>query len=115
MATGFQPAGALEPPSSNSVRPVPTTDDPIGAVGEDDEDATDLFLPDGLGDGGASASESLSRDLRRHSEANDDAQEEYRTPRAAPTPTDPTATEIEEHRLSGHAKFRPWFPHCVKG
>ena len=38
-----------------------------------------------------------------------------REPRKAPSPSDPTADEVEAHKLSGHACFRSWCRHCVRG
>jgi hypothetical protein len=31
------------------------------------------------------------------------------------TPSTPTAIEIQEHLLTGHAVYRSWCPHCVRG
>ena len=40
---------------------------------------------------------------------------EAREARRAPTPEDPTASEVEAHQLAGHAVFRSWCRHCVRG
>ena len=43
------------------------------------------------------------------------AQTEARAPRRAVSPEDPTEAEIEAHKLAGHACFRSWCRHCVRG
>ena len=69
----------------------------------------------------SSASAELARALGRNpvgevSEATEEPQSvETRDARCAPTPLDPTAAEIESHRLTGHAVFRSWCRHCVRG
>jgi len=40
---------------------------------------------------------------------------EARAPRRAVSPEDPTDAEVEAHKLSGHACFRSWCRHCVRG
>ena len=40
---------------------------------------------------------------------------EARTPRRAVSPEDPSQAEVEAHKLSGHARFRSWCRHCVRG
>ena len=40
---------------------------------------------------------------------------EARAPKRAVSPEDPTDAEIEAHKLSGHACFRSWCRHCVRG
>ena len=40
---------------------------------------------------------------------------EARAPKRAISPEDPTPAEVEEHKLSGHARFRSWCRHCVRG
>jgi hypothetical protein len=40
---------------------------------------------------------------------------EARAPRRVVSPEDPSDAEIEKHRLSGHACFRSWCRHCVRG
>ena len=40
---------------------------------------------------------------------------EARVPRRAVSPEDPTNAEVEAHKLSGHACFRSWCRHCVRG
>jgi cytochrome c5 len=40
---------------------------------------------------------------------------EARVPKSAVSPEDPTAAEVEAHRLSGHACFRSWCRHCIRG
>ena len=35
-----------------------------------------------------------------------------KVPRVPPTPTQ---AEVQEHTLSGHAAYRSWCPHCVRG
>ena len=40
---------------------------------------------------------------------------EARVPRRAVSPEDPTDAEVEAHKLSGHACFRSWCRHCVRG
>ena len=40
---------------------------------------------------------------------------EARVPKSAVSPEDPTAAEVEAHRFSGHACFRSWCRHCVRG
>ena len=47
--------------------------------------------------------------------AEDAEAEAAREPRKAPSPSDPTADEVEAHKLSGHASFRSWCRHCVRG
>ena len=69
----------------------------------------------------SSASAELARALGRSptgevSEASEEpASVETRNARRAPTPLDPTPTEIENHKLTGHAVFRSWCRHCVRG
>ena len=36
-------------------------------------------------------------------------------PRRLRTPEEPTDREREDHRLSGHAQYRSWCRHCVRG
>ena len=38
-----------------------------------------------------------------------------REARRAPTPEEPTVSEREAHALAGHAVFRSWCRHCVRG
>ena len=40
---------------------------------------------------------------------------EARAPRKAISPTDPSEAEVEAHKLSGHACFRSWCRHCIRG
>ena len=40
---------------------------------------------------------------------------EARIPRRAVSPEDPTEAEVEAHKLSGHACFRSWCRHCIRG
>ena len=40
---------------------------------------------------------------------------EARAPRRAVSPEDPSDAEVEAHKLSGHACFRSWCRHCVRG
>ena len=40
---------------------------------------------------------------------------EARAPRRVVSPEDPSDAEIEAHKLSGHACFRSWCRHCVRG
>ena len=69
----------------------------------------------------SSASAELARALGRNptgemSEANEELEPvETRDARRAPTPSDPTSAEVENHRLTGHAVFRSWCRHCVRG
>ena len=50
------------------------------------------------------------------SEANEELEPvETRDARRAPTPSDPTTAEVENHKLEGHAVFRSWCRHCVRG
>jgi len=67
----------------------------------------------------ASASSALADALRdRPSEehsADDSGPLAARQPRKAPSPEDPTPEEVESHQLSGHACFRSWCRHCVRG
>ena len=69
-----------------------------------------------------SASAELAAALggRPQAEAQEAAAEEAeaeaaRVPRKAPSPGDPTEEEREAHQLSGHACFRSWCRHCVRG
>ena len=49
-------------------------------------------------------------------EAAEDAEPvDAREARRAPTPEEPTASEREAHALAGHAVFRSWCRHCVRG
>lgn len=48
-------------------------------------------------------------------EALGEQSEEGRLPRRAVSPLDPSESEVEDHRLTGHAVFRSWCPHCVRG
>ena len=69
----------------------------------------------------SSASAELARALGRNptgemSEATEEPEPvETRDARRAPTPLDPTAAEVENHKLTGHAVFRSWCRHCVRG
>ena len=69
----------------------------------------------------SSASAELARALGRNprgemSEANEELEPvETRDARRAPTPSDPTSAEVENHQLTGHAVFRSWCRHCVRG
>ena len=76
------------------------------------------------GGNGISSSVSASADLAtalggRPLEEQCDTDEvepfEARAPRRAISPLDPTAAEVEEHKLSCHARFRSWCRHCVRG
>ena len=40
---------------------------------------------------------------------------EGRVPRQGASPSDPTPSEVEEHRLMGHVVYRNWCPNCVRG
>ena len=75
-----------------------------------------------------SASTELTRQLKRQTldrepELGDDAAGrlneheplEAREVRRAPTPEDPSQSEIEHHKLTGHPVFRSWCRHCVRG
>ena len=45
----------------------------------------------------------------------DEAGEEQRAPHVLKSPAEPSTQEREEHRLGGHAVFRAWCRHCVRG
>ena len=47
--------------------------------------------------------------------AEDAAADEMRAPKTLSTPVEPTPQEREEHNLAGHAFFRSWCRHCVRG
>ena len=44
-----------------------------------------------------------------------EAGEEMRAPHVLKSPAEPSVQEREEHRLGGHAVFRAWCRHCVRG
>ena len=63
-----------------------------------------------------SASQQLAAALRNEPMDCEEAEPtEARTPRRAVSPEDPTDAEVEAHKLSGHAVFRSWCRHCVRG
>ena len=78
-------------------------------------------VPGEQADSTFSASSELARVLGRNpiGEPSDDAEVvgpvETRDARRAPTPLDPTTAEVENHKLTGHAVFRSWCRHCVRG
>ena len=41
--------------------------------------------------------------------------EEVIAPRVPPVPAKPTQAEQDEHYATGHAAYRSWCEHCVKG
>ena len=41
--------------------------------------------------------------------------EEMSAPRRQRTPVEPTSAEKEEHEIAGHACFRAWCRHCIRG
>ena len=51
----------------------------------------------------------LAQELRRHEPL------ETREVRRAPAPEDPSPTEVESHKLTGHAVFQSWCRHSVRG
>ena len=44
-----------------------------------------------------------------------DGGEEVIAPRVPPVPAKPTQAEQDEHHTTGHAAYRSWCEHCVKG
>ena len=44
-----------------------------------------------------------------------DGDEEAVAPRVPPVPAKPTQAELDEHYSKGHAAYRSWCEHCVKG
>ena len=44
-----------------------------------------------------------------------DGGEEVIAPRVPPVPAKPTQAEQDEHYAAGHAAYRSWSEHCVKG
>ena len=44
-----------------------------------------------------------------------DGGEEVIAPRVPPVPAKPTQAEQDEHYATGHAAYRSWCEHCVKG
>ena len=44
-----------------------------------------------------------------------DGGEEAVAPREPPVPAKPTQAEQDEHYATGHAAYRSWCEHCVKG
>ena len=62
--------------------------------------------------GRLSASESIRP---REMSVPSDGGEEVIAPRVAPVPAKPTQTEQDEHCATGHAAYRSWCEHCVKG
>jgi hypothetical protein len=105
------PAGSVDSHTPGlPVRPTPfTTLYPIDGVLGEQADST------------STASSELARALGRNptGEASDntevDEPVETRDARRAPTPLDPTTAEVENHKLTGHAVFRSWCRHCVRG
>ena len=55
-----------------------------------------------------------AEDLLRPTHDTDEAEEDVEPKRFAPSPTLPSAAEIDEHRIC-HFPFRSWCPHCVAG
>ena len=55
-----------------------------------------------------------AEDLLQPTHDNDEAEEDVEPKRFAPSPTLPSAAEIDEHRIC-HFPFRSWCPHCVAG
>ena len=53
-------------------------------------------------------------DLLQPPHDDDEAEEDVEPKRFAPSPTLPSAAEIDEHRIC-HFPFRSWCPHCVAG
>ena len=64
-----------------------------------------------------SASSALAADLGRGPEDSmvEDELTEAKAPRSAPAPEEPSSSEVEAHQLAGHACFRSWCRHCVRG
>ena len=48
-------------------------------------------------------------------ECEGEAGEEMAAPRRLPNPIQPRQEEREEHELAGHAVFRDWCRHCMRG
>ena len=47
--------------------------------------------------------------------APSDGGEEAIAPRVPPVPSKPTEAEQDEHHATGHAAYRSWCEHCVRG
>ena len=62
-----------------------------------------------------SASSRLAEALQKEPTSDETNPVEARLPRKAVTPEDPTEEERESHQLTGHACFRSWCRHCVRG
>ena len=62
--------------------------------------------------GGPSAGESVRP---REMGVPSDGGEEVIAPRVPPVPAKPTQAEQDEHCATGHAAYRSWCEHCVKG
>ena len=62
--------------------------------------------------GGPSAGESVRP---RELSVPSDGGQEVIAPRVAPVPAKPTQAEQDEHYATGHAAYRSWCEHCVKG
>ena len=74
-----------------------------------DEPPGPLALPEAVAD------EAPEEHGEAGGEGPEEPEEEGRLPRRAVSPTDPSEMEVEDHRLTGHAVFRSWCPHCVRG
>ena len=51
----------------------------------------------------------------REMDVPSDGGEEVVAPRVPPVPAKPTQAEQDEHYAAGHAAYRSWCEHCVKG
>ena len=117
--TGFQPAGEVID-YSQSLAGSDYSHTPGLPVRPNNSNL--LFPIDVVGgEATSSASAGLARALGRNftGEMSDAIEEpesvETRDARRPPTPLDPTAVEVENHKLTGHAVFRSWCRHCVRG